>query len=180
MSSRAPAAEIEMAGRRTNDPWGRLTAGLDARIEPVDKALWSPDPGRPILVSLRIRNRRGVENASPTEFLRRGGDGRPALRRGVTLSAYHAASKLDGSDMPFGRPEELEPKRTDHFDPVAATRPLAPFEDFEAMRIDLNDWLDLTRRGNYRVRCTFTADSGLGAGTIDWWFTVGGRGGFVP
>ena len=58
---------------------------------------------------------------------------------------------------------------------------MAPFEAFEAMRLDLNDWFDLTRPGSYRVRVTFAADSGVGAGTSnDRYFTIGERADAVP
>ena len=68
----------------------------------------------------------------------------------------------------------MKPKRTDHFDPGQTTRPLGPFEVFDAMPIDLNDWFDLARPGSYRVHVTFAADSGVGEGsTNDWYFTVG-------
>jgi hypothetical protein len=39
---------------------------------------------------------------------------------------------------------------------------LAPLESFEAMRIDLSDWFDMTVPGKYRLGVTFAASSGLG------------------
>jgi hypothetical protein len=42
-------------------------------------------PGQPILVTLRLHNARGVERSAPTEFVRPASDGKPALRRGVSL-----------------------------------------------------------------------------------------------
>ena len=42
-------------------------------------------PGQPILVTLRLYNVRGIEQSAPTEFVRAGADGKPALRRGVSL-----------------------------------------------------------------------------------------------
>jgi hypothetical protein len=42
------------------------------------------------------------------------------------------------------------------------------------MRLDLNDWFDLSRPGSYRVHVTFAADSGVGSReTYDWHFKVG-------
>ncbi len=131
---------------------------------------------------VRIRNRRGFDNAAPTEFLRRGGDGRPALRRGVSLALVFSDARRSQGGQRAGIPdEEVKPKRTEYFDPGQTTHPLGPFEVFDAMPIELNDWFDLARPGSYRVHVTFAADSGVGEGsTNDWYFTVGERDGLVP
>ena len=156
---------------------GSLPGGLDARVEPVEPPESGYEPGRPIRVTLQIRNRRGVDNTAPTEFLRRGDDGRPVLRRGVALAVFYSPPSVTRSEFfsGMGQPgEALKPRRTDRFDPSGAARPLGPFEAFEAMRLDLNDWFDLTRPGSYRVHVTFAADSGVGSGeTYDWHFKVG-------
>jgi hypothetical protein len=111
----------------------------------------------------------------PTEFLRRGDDGRPVLRRGVEVAVFYSAPRVTRSDPLSGYPRDaLKPSRTDRFAPGEATRTLARFEVFEAVQLDLNDWFDLTRTGSYRVHVAFTADSGVGEGTSnDWHFTVG-------
>ena len=58
--------------------------------------------------------------------------------------------------------------------PGDATRSLAPLESFEAMRIDLNDWFDMTKPGKYQLGVTFDASSGLGQGSSgDVQFQVG-------
>jgi hypothetical protein len=177
--ARVPASEIELAiGRFTYNTWGTLSSGLDARVEPVEPRDGGYEPGRPILMALRIRNRRGVENSATTEVLRRGADGQPALRRGVTLAVFYSAPSLFRTGPGQGQPgpgEELKPKRTDRFDPGAndATRPLAAFEAFEMMRLDLNDWFDLSRPGSYRVHVKFAAGSSVGEGEANpWYFTV--------
>jgi hypothetical protein len=178
--ARVPASEIELSdGRFTSNTWGRLSAGLDARVEPVEEPTSGYEPGRPILMALRIRNRRGVEHAAPTKVLRRVAGGPPALRPGVALVAFYSAPSPSLTRVHWRGPaEELKPKRTDRFDPGAndASRPLAPFEVFEAMRLDLNEWFDLTKPGGYHVHVKFTADSGFGAGSSnDWYFTIGDR-----
>jgi hypothetical protein len=174
--ARVPAAEMEAAADHRVVSWGRLANGLDVRIESAAKEPGYIEPGQPIVVNVRVRNRRGVENASPREFLQRGTDGRLAMRRGVTLSAsYWAPTRNGAGRMAAPKPaEELKPKRTDRFDPGAAARPLAAFAEFGAMQLNLNDWFDLSRPGTYFVRLTFTADSGVGEGTSnDWHFSVG-------
>jgi hypothetical protein len=178
--ARVPAAEVELAADRFL--WGPLPGGLDARIEPADPSIEGYQPGRPLLMIVRIRNRRGVENASPTGFLGRGGDGRPSLRRGVSLAVFYSAPAISRTvAVPVRSEQELKPKRTDRFDPGAGARPLSAFEELEAMRLDLNDWFDLNRPGSYRVRLAFAADSGLGEGaTNDRYFTVVDPGGPLP
>ena len=42
------------------------------------------------------------------------------------------------------------------------------------MRVDLNDWFDMTKPGNYRLNVSFTARSGLGEGSSsNAYFQVG-------
>lgn len=182
--ARVPAAEIESGGNDSYSQRAPFPGGLDAVLGPVEPPGRGYEPGRPILVAVHIRNRRGVEHEAPTEFLRPGDDGRPSLRRGVTLAAFYSPPNPNASRSGQGRGgpgEELKPKRTDRFEPGDASRPLAAFRAFEAMRIDLNDWIDLTRPGSYRVRVAFAADSGVGQGTTnDWYFTVGDREGPLP
>ena len=88
--ARVPAAEIELRAGVSSVIGARSRAGWTRRIEPVEPRSDGYEPGRPILMAVRIRNRRGVENTAPTEFLRRGDDGRPALRRGVALAVFYS------------------------------------------------------------------------------------------
>ena len=169
-----PAAEIELRNAIGRN-WGLLSSGLDVQLVAPDPLDDRYEPGRPISALVKIRNRRGIENTAPTEFLRRGDDGRPALRRGVALAVFYSPPALSRSARGIPQ-DELKPRRTDRFEPGAVTRPLEPFEEFEAMRLDLNDWFDLGKPGSYRVRIAFAADSGVGEGnSLDWYFTVGDR-----
>jgi len=171
---RAPASEIEF-GNQYGSGWN-LKGGLDARIEMVEPCKTVYEPGRPILVTMHIRNRLGVARSSPTEFVRPGPDGKPTLRKGINLSLWRSA--LRGPSSSFNQPypsDVIEPKRDAHFDPGEGSRPLAPLEAFEAMRFDLNDWFDLTKPGRYRLRVTFAADSDIGEGSSsEAYFQVGG------
>jgi hypothetical protein len=171
--ARAPAAEIEFGGQF--GPWWNLKGGLDARTELVEPRTTGFEPGRPILVATHIRNRLGVARPSPTELVRPASDGKPALRRGVNLSLWRSTPRGPRSVSNQVYPNDaVAPKRDAHFDPGEASRPLAPLEAFEAMRLDLNVWFDLTKPGRYRLRVTFTADSGLGEGSAsEAYFQVG-------
>lgn len=170
--ARAPASEIEFGGQ-----YGpKLKGGLDALAERAEPRKTRYEPGRPIAVAMQIRNRLGVAHVSPTEFVRPGPDGKPALRNGVNLSLWYSPPRGSRSVLnPVYPLEAVEPKRDAHFDPGEGTRTLAPLETFEAMRFDLNDWFDLTKPGAYRLHVTFTADSGIGEGVSnDAFFQVGG------
>ena len=160
---RAPAAEIEFRGEWR---WSPLKGGLDATTAMVDSRPTGYEPGRPVLVKALIRNRLGVAHSSPTEFIRPGPGGKPALRKGMKLALWytgrggsraHLAGLVEPSD-------QLKPKRDAHFEPGQDSRLLAPLESFEAMQLDLNDWFDLTKPGIYFVAVRFTADSGMGDG----------------
>ncbi len=172
--ARAPAAEIEFASPFST--WSNLKGGLDARIELVEPRPAGYEPGRPIVVAMHIRNRLGVDRSSPTEFIRPGPDGKPALRKGVNLALRHSPSRGKRSVFrPVYPNGVVEPKRDAHFDPGAGSRPLAPLDAFEAMRFDLSDWFDLTKPGTYRLQVTFAADSGIGEGfSGEAYFQVGG------
>ncbi len=89
---RVPASEIEFASG-FHPWWWNLKGGLDARTELVDPPTASYEPGRPILVTLHIRNRLGTDQASPTEFLGRTPDGKLALRKGINVSLWHSTSR---------------------------------------------------------------------------------------
>ena len=171
--ARAPASEIEFTTRF--GPWWNLQGGLDLTTEMVESRPEGYEPGRPILVTLRIRNRLGISRSSPTEFFRPGPDGKPALRKGVNLALWRSEPRGPGSGFNSVYPKPVvEPNRRAHFDPGPSSRSLAPLESFEAVRFDLNDWFDLSKPGRYRVGLTFTADSGVGEGSSSQaYFQVG-------
>jgi hypothetical protein len=171
---RAPAAEIEFRGAWH---WWALTGGLDATTAMVDSRPTGYEPRRQVLVKVLIRNRLGVAHSSPTEFIRPGPGGKPALRKGLKLALWytgrggsraHLAGLVEPSD-------QVEPRGDAHFDPGHDSRLLAPLESFEAMQLDLSDWFDLSKPGIYFVAVTFAGDSGMGEGTsVQSEFTIRG------
>ncbi len=171
--ARAPASEIEFSPDQHRMP--TLLDGLDARLELSSPAEGGLPPGRPVIMTLKIRNCRGVEKPVPTEFLRPADDGKPALRRGLSLALFDIATDTAGvafSAVP--RNGEHTPTRTARFEPGDASRILAPTESFEAMQIDLSDWFGALGAGTYRVHLTFAKNSGLGEGTTnDAYFAIG-------
>ena len=171
--ARAPASEIEFASQF--GPWSNLEGGLDARIELLEQRKTGYELGRPIVVTVHIRNRLGVTRSSPSEFIQPGPDGKPAIRKGISLSLWLAGSRSPRSIFNRVEPDNvIEPKRNAHFDPGEGSRMLAPLEAFEAMRLDLSDWFDLTKPGKYRADVSFTAGSGVGEGSAGQaYFQVG-------
>lgn len=175
---RAPASEIEFGPRY--GPMIRLPGGLNARLE-VPRPTPSSfrfEPGQPIPLVMHLQNRLGVDTTCPTEFVQPAPDGKPALRKGITLRIFR--SKLASPSAARGQQQgvdETEPaKRLADFEPTGASRVLGPAESFEAMRIDVNDWFDLSAPGRYSVTAVVAPESGLGEATIrGYTFQVGGE-----
>jgi hypothetical protein len=158
-----PAGEIEF----TRWPgWAASPQGPDVLVVPVDLPRTGYRPGQPIVVAVKLWNRRGEgERTVPAEFLRNGEDGKPALRRGVGLELTRTPQDRFGSGFQGGAtPEKVAPKREATFVPGDAARKLAPGEEVEVMRLTLGDWFDLSQPGYYQLRAVFAADSGVGVG----------------
>jgi hypothetical protein len=164
--ARVAASEIKFSpdSSRRQDP----PSGFAARIEPVGATVSVFRPGQPIIVELRLYNARGTEGSAPTEFLRAAADGKPALRRGVTVTVSEIPSRNDERPEAVLAPTTREPSRTEHFDPGPAARLLGPTESFAAMRIDVNDWYAGLPPGSYFLELTFEAVSGIGKGSTNW------------
>jgi hypothetical protein len=163
---RAPAEEIRFyAGPYdSRPPEGRFGVQLTLADPPIsfEEGL---RPGAPVVVAVHLANRTGLDQAAPTEFVRVGPDGKPVLRPGISLkllrSAISPAIPLRGEDS-TSQPEELRPTRDARFAPGDATRTLGPAQAFEAFRLDLRDWFDLSRPGQYHLLLTFGEASGIG------------------
>jgi hypothetical protein len=172
--AKAPASEVEFA-HTFGGPF-MLTGGLAATLEPADAKATSYATGSPIPIVLRVANRLGVPRDAPTEFVRPGPDGKPALRKGMALKLYYTA-EVASERNGFGSfpDEEVAIRRDARFDPGPASRSLAPLESFEAGRLDPADWFDVSRPGRYRLAVKFDSDSGVGEGYgTEVYFQVGG------
>ena len=164
--ARVPASEIEFSPdryRRLN-----LTSGLSARLETADPSVTVFPPGEPVFITLRLHNAHGIEQSAPTEFIRAGADGKPALRRGVSLALNVRPRDPDGQGLVHAvSAPPRKPTGIDQFDPGNASRTLAPSESFVAIRLDLNDWYAGLKPGWYSLQVNFGAESGIGEGTTD-------------
>ena len=74
-------------------PRGNSRGAWSPRRVLVDPRKTAYQPGQPIVVTLRLQNRSGVDRSSPTEFVRPGPDGKPALRQGVNLSLWRSTKR---------------------------------------------------------------------------------------
>ncbi len=159
--ARVPASEIEF--ETPFAPWAHFKEGLDVQVMLVDSSLTPYEPGRPVSVVVRIRNRLGVAHSSPTELMRRSPDGKGMLRKGINLGLKRW--KKNGTKPSSNAPHEgelLTAKHVHHFEPAEASRTLEPLESFEAMRLNINEWFDLSEPARYHFWVTFDADSGFG------------------
>lgn len=165
---RAPAEELEFsdAGYHPVPIGSRLGVRLTF-VNPPEGLEAGFRPGASMGVAVRLRNRTGLDQTVPTEFVRLGPDGKPALRPGVAFKLWRRAvdpvARVGGDEKPRP-PEALTPTRDARFTPDDATRALGPAASFEAFRLDLRDWFDLSRPGQYRLVVTFGAVSGVGSG----------------
>lgn len=160
--ARVAASEIDFAPDL--DRGLRLPGGLSARVETQGSATAVFAAGKPVPVTLRLYNDRGVDNAAPTEFVRMRPGARPALLRGVTL-VLNAQRSVDVRSLGSER-SGIGPKleASDRIDAGNASRNLAPTESFEALRLDLNDWYGRLQPGRYVFHIEFDAASGIGPG----------------
>lgn len=175
--AKVPAEEIEF----TEWPyggWWRLSDGLEATffgprfpedVGPTDNP--GHEPGAPLVMTLRLRNRAGYDRQVPTEFVRREGGRVVSLRRGIELSLERAP--LD-ANRPGPRPgraddrkwETVPPKTAARFDAGASARTLRPGESMEAFEVDLLDLFDASKPGTYRIQLTLSKDSRVAEGTF--------------
>ena len=102
----------------------RLKGGIDARVELAEPHKTRFDPARPVLVNLLIRNRLGESRSAPTEFLQKGAEGKPAIRKGVYLVLRRS--------RPRGPSDGFKTKLSPGAGRGQASRPFRPWRDFTA------------------------------------------------
>ncbi len=170
---RVPAEEIEFPEEWYR--WGRLSQQLDCRVDlppaPADKdptTSFEFEANRPLVVTVRLRNRSGLEKTVPAEYQR--GDQRPGmtLRPGVELKLYRAGEGpprwTAGSQGPQPDWQELHTRAIARFTPGPATRSLGAADSFDAFHVDLNALFAMTQPGDYRLLVSFTKESGVAEG----------------
>jgi hypothetical protein len=159
--ARVPAEEVEFPAP-WNSGWIPISTELDGRLvapgarDDGRLILEGGVPaGRPLIVSVALRNRRGIESPAPIDNARTA-DGL-ALREGVAIRLSRAPADRAspaGADGPRPWDEvtpRLEPRRFRSDD----VRTLAPTGVVDALRLDLRVLFDLGEPGLYRVEVGF-------------------------
>jgi hypothetical protein len=156
--ARAPAEEIEFP---MDWHWQELDRGFDCQLETNGNYYKNPfQPGTPFPITLKLRNRRGVDQDAP-ETLYHPAD--KALASGLEIHLYHkmvpGAAELvketpGESKTPSGW-EEVSRKVVVHFQLPALAHTFAPMDELEVLSCDLGDFYDLSKSGEYYVEMTF-------------------------
>jgi hypothetical protein len=174
--ARAPAAEIEFPA----DGWTRLSRQVDclvsrpgvtdrsAAAKAVEFPAWSPlteQLNRPLVITVWLRNRSGLDQRLPSTLLRDDPQTGPALHAGMNIHLSRArdedaARRTGGNESDDKDWVQLEPKTRRQFKPTDVQKTVGPGEGFIACQLDLNNWFDITAPGAYRLRFTFDSPDG--------------------
>jgi hypothetical protein len=156
--AQAPAGEIEFPG---GPRWSALSRGLECRLT-SRVAKTAIVAGAPLVVTVELRNRSGLDQSVPTQWYSKDG---LALRPGVRVQLWHSSGEVEKSTQK-PRWTEVSARKIGHLKPDKETRTLAPTEAFTAFEMDLHDLFVVTRPGAYRLLVTFTSkDGGLADGS---------------
>jgi hypothetical protein len=188
---RVPAKEIEF--RSPLSQWGELADGLGARLVlPDEDRRTGPVffPGEQVIASLRIRNQRGTSFEAQREWYRPADGGGPALPEGFQFrvrywipsapigGAEDLAFEIEAGAVAREGPYSLSPRANPGFVQSGDTMTLEAAHSMEVARINLADWLNLSRPGIYAVGLSIPgeeADEPRGF-TPELWFAIGTRG----
>jgi hypothetical protein len=169
---KAPADEIEL-----NTPLMELQHGiywwcdLEAMTTATDPAIPIP-VGKPVLVSLHIKNSLGTDQALSTDWYRAA---EKAFRPGIQIHLQRSLnSSSSGSDIDAGPWRDIPCKQAREFTPSRATRLIGPAAELPAITFDLRDFYTLEKPGAYRVSLVGpSADKGkTRPETQSEWFTL--------
>jgi hypothetical protein len=172
--ARVPAEEIDVSGGGFYEP---LTNGLGAVIYPpgVDEngAITNPLPtaADPLLVTLMIRNRTGLDQTTLARFTLPRPDGKLLLAPGIRLRVFvsqGSIGKPDGSRIfsSYDTREdwkELPAKERASGKGDFGSQKLLIGQQFTAFRVDLRDWFDLSQPADYEVQIEMDEKQGAPA-----------------
>jgi hypothetical protein len=155
---RAPAEEIEFP---TDWHWQEIDKGFDCQLATNGNYYKTPfHPGVPFPLTLKLRNRRGVDQDAP-ESLYQPAD--KALASGVEIHLYRKivpspneiVKESSDKSQTKSNWEEVPQIEHPHFESQGATHKLAPMSELEVLSCDLGDYYDLSKAGEYYVEMTF-------------------------
>jgi hypothetical protein len=173
--AKVPAAEIEFPADRYR--WKVLSGGIDCRVSisgETSRSAWITATrlgvGAPLKVTLRLRNRSGLDRKIPAILWRDDAQRGSSFRVGVKASLRYSQERVSpqGVLRPISEDEKdwqkIAPKATAHFAPGAEQRPLAAAEEIYAFTLDINKLFEITKPGSYKFKLIFTNASGIGEG----------------
>jgi len=163
--SKVPAAEIDFSADYYC--WSKLSRGIDCCLCPPGLSDWRSarteadcEAGKPIVVTLWLRSRSGLEQTVPSIYYQSDQKQGPALLDGIDIKLEYTSEKTPTPYNPYKdqrKWEELKRTRDAHFKPTDPGKTLSPTEEFKALEVDLNDWFDIRKPGYYRLRFVFAA-----------------------
>jgi len=156
--AKVPAVEMEFPG----PGYPQIDHGFEAYLNPFGKAdrdhpyPLKLDPNDPAAISLRIRNRLGIDQTLPGSILL-APDAKKSLPTAVKLSLDYspdiatndqAVRNLKWQPLPLRDGIIIAP-------PQPQGTPLAPTQEQILLTGDLRDYFDLSRPGTYRLKAVF-------------------------
>jgi hypothetical protein len=169
--ARVAAEEVEVTAG-----WygGDLTRGLACTVCPpgIDETGRTRDErprlGDPLTLTAFLGNRTGLDQAVPARYAGQGPDGKPVLIAGVRLRLFVSERSI-GKPSPdriyvgYDRRDDWRELPANPRPPLAGdpgSRALAMGERAVAFRVDLRDWFDVARPGDYEVQVEFDERQG--------------------
>lgn len=170
--AKVPASEMEFPADYYR--WSKLSRGIDCCICPPGgtqqknaRTVFTCEIGEPLVMTAWLRSRSGLDLTAPLSYHREDEEGNRKLLSGVSIKLEYTAEKPASPYNPYQdnrKWENLSLKRTAHFVSDKPGRVLAPTEEFEAFKLDLNEWFDLKKPGSYRAYIIFSGECGFTEG----------------
>ncbi len=164
------AAQIEFPAE-PSWVWASLSAGADCQLELPTAELRARGAAvladkSPLTVRLSLRNRSGMPQHLPTQFVIKSVDGTLAIRPGIsiTLRRLHESDETRMQEVDSGTPVPNKALSRLASNLTGEQKLVESADSFEACKFDLRDCFDLTQPGRYRLQLHFSKESGLGEG----------------
>lgn len=176
---RVPAEEIEFPAKW---PWQELSNGFDCQIadDGVVSAQKPLKPGESLPITIKLRNRRGIDQKAPSTLYK---PGIKSFAAGVDIHLYRKIATAPGEivketgDKKTTKSNaapgwtELPPKmkKIAHFDAPEPAQKLAPMDEIQAASCTLGDFYDFSAPGDYYIEITFDpAKTKFAGGTTNY------------
>jgi hypothetical protein len=185
-AEKVPASEIEFPLYG----WTKLAPGLDGRIVGPQEAAQlhyeeSAATGNlvrtsPLPITVKIRNRTGLDQAVPTKWVQPEGGSPRQWPAGAKVALFYSPT-LPAAPSAFGGESAGQEPKWDEMeispDQVSTDSPgkgqlLGPAQEIIALKVDLHDIANFDRAGSYRLRIEFPEKPGARNNTLETTFTI--------